>query len=227
MRSCLRLCPPEAVNARRPVAQRSGRCHRRGGRRPRGAASVHRGPHRHSARPARGRHRSRGPRRHPGHQACRVPTAPHPGLHAEPCRADPSRRHGQGQSLAARGPGVRAGLRRGRDLASGQPAPSRGHPRFTPDRRSVFLDHLEAALSVTAVAAEVGITTAVYQRRKRNPAFAAAHHTHPRTLDRAPGASDWDGYQQQALSPVGASAGDPWASAPDAVLACSGVRCFR
>ncbi|GHE45394.1 hypothetical protein CP980_34140 [Streptomyces vinaceus] len=161
------------------------------------------------------------------------------------------------------------------NLASGQPAPSRA-PRFNPERRRVFLDHLEAGLSVTAVAAEVGITTAViYQRRKRNPAFAAAHHTHPRTLDRAPGASDWDAYiralrprrraapscpggrdlargrlrppprqprlrppsrngcdRSSCWSPAGVVAGGgigrgPVGSAPDAGLACSGVRCFR
>lgn len=44
-------------------------------------------------------------------------------------------------------------------------------------------------MSVTAAAAQIGITTAViYQRRKRDRAFAAAmdaaHHAHPRT--RAP-----------------------------------------
>ncbi|KJY26964.1 hypothetical protein [Streptomyces sp. A1547] len=41
-------------------------------------------------------------------------------------------------------------------------------------------------MSVTAAAAQIGITTAViYQRRKRDRAFAAAmdaaHHAHPRT----------------------------------------------
>ncbi|WP_369780159.1 hypothetical protein [Streptomyces sp. R33] len=85
-----------------------------------------------------------------------------------------------------------------KDLGAGQPAPVRA-PRFTPERRRAFLDHLEAGLSVTAAAAEVGITTAViYQRRKRDRAFAAAmdaaHHAHPRTPDRTPGADDWEAF---------------------------------
>ncbi|MEV6584116.1 hypothetical protein AB0M92_39010 [Streptomyces sp. NPDC051582] len=84
------------------------------------------------------------------------------------------------------------------NLASGQPAPARA-PRFTPERRRAFLDHLEAGLSVTAAAAEVGITTAViYQRRKRDPAFAAAmdtaHHAQPRTPDTTPGTDEWDAF---------------------------------
>ncbi|MEU8842960.1 hypothetical protein AB0D97_28130 [Streptomyces roseus] len=60
---------------------------------------------------------------------------------------------------------------------------------------------MQAGLSVTAAAAEIGITTAViYQRRKGDPAFAAAmdtaHHTHThrRTPDLAPGTADWDAF---------------------------------
>ncbi|MFJ3204789.1 hypothetical protein [Streptomyces sp. NPDC086989] len=58
---------------------------------------------------------------------------------------------------------------------------------------------MEAGLSVTAAAAEVGITTAVvYQRRKRDPAFAAAmdtaHQAHPRTPDPTPDPDEWEAF---------------------------------
>ncbi|KPI06581.1 hypothetical protein OV450_3693 [Actinobacteria bacterium OV450] len=71
------------------------------------------------------------------------------------------------------------------ELGAGRPAPARA-PRFTPERRRSFLEHLASGRSVTAAAAHVGITSAViYQRRKRDPAFAvamaAAPHAHPRT----------------------------------------------
>ncbi|MET9963029.1 hypothetical protein ABZ128_28850 [Streptomyces sp. NPDC006326] len=53
-------------------------------------------------------------------------------------------------------------------------APARS-PRFTPERRQAFLAHLAAGLTVSAAAAEIGITTAVvYQRRTRDLAFASA-----------------------------------------------------
>ncbi|KPI34134.1 hypothetical protein OV450_6045 [Actinobacteria bacterium OV450] len=83
-----------------------------------------------------------------------------------------------------------------KEFGAGRPAPARA-PRFTPERRRIFLEHLESGLSVTAAAAAVGITTAViYQRRKRDPAFAAAmdaaHHAHPRTPDPTPAAEDWE-----------------------------------
>ncbi|KPI25361.1 hypothetical protein OV450_7350 [Actinobacteria bacterium OV450] len=77
-----------------------------------------------------------------------------------------------------------------KELGAGRPAPARA-PRFTPERRCVFLERLESGLSVTAAAAAVGVTVAVlYQRRKRDPAFAAAmdaaHHAHPRTPHQEP-----------------------------------------
>lgn len=83
-----------------------------------------------------------------------------------------------------------------KELGSWKPAPARA-PRFTPDRRRAFLAHLESGLSVTAAAAEIGITTAViYQRRKRDPAFAAAMDTtrsaHPRTPGMTPAAGAWE-----------------------------------
>ncbi|MFE2141543.1 hypothetical protein ACFXA3_07265 [Streptomyces sp. NPDC059456] len=58
---------------------------------------------------------------------------------------------------------------------------------------------MASGLSITAAAAEVGITTAViYQRRKRDPAFAAAmdaaHRAHPRTPDPTPDADDWEAF---------------------------------
>ncbi|MFJ3205678.1 hypothetical protein [Streptomyces sp. NPDC086989] len=84
------------------------------------------------------------------------------------------------------------------ELGAGRSAPARS-PRFTPERRRAFLDHLEAGLSVTAAAAEVGITTAVvYQRRKRDAAFAAAvdtaHQARPRTPDTTPNADEWEAF---------------------------------
>ncbi|MFE2554176.1 hypothetical protein ACFXGI_37555 [Streptomyces sp. NPDC059355] len=85
-----------------------------------------------------------------------------------------------------------------KELGAGRPAPARA-PRFTPQRRRTFLDHLEAGLSVTAAAAQVGITTAViYQRRKRDPAFATAmdtaHRAHPRTPAPTPDADAWEAF---------------------------------
>ncbi|WP_406187386.1 hypothetical protein [Streptomyces sp. NBC_01006] len=85
-----------------------------------------------------------------------------------------------------------------KELGAGRPAPARA-PRFTPERRHVFLERLESGLSVTAAAAEVGITSAViYQRRKRDPTFAAAmdaaHYAHPRTPDPTPGADNWEAF---------------------------------
>ncbi|MFF4104358.1 hypothetical protein [Streptomyces sp. NPDC001903] len=53
-----------------------------------------------------------------------------------------------------------------KELGAGQPAPARA-PRFTPDRRRGFLDHLEGGLSVTAAAAEVGIIGVGGGRRPR------------------------------------------------------------
>ncbi|MGW4689682.1 hypothetical protein ACWEPM_32985 [Streptomyces sp. NPDC004244] len=74
-----------------------------------------------------------------------------------------------------------------------QPSSARTN-RFTPARRRAFLTHLESGLSVTAAAAETGITTAViYQRRKRDAAFAAAmdtaHQHRPHPQARTPSAS--------------------------------------
>ncbi|MFE2850227.1 hypothetical protein ACFXJO_03740 [Streptomyces lavendulae] len=85
-----------------------------------------------------------------------------------------------------------------RGLWSRHPAPARA-PRFTPARRHTFLTHLESGLSVTAAAAEIGITTAVvYQRRKRDPAFAAAmdtaRNTRPRTPGTTPAADVWEAF---------------------------------
>ncbi|MCX4633493.1 hypothetical protein [Streptomyces sp. NBC_01443] len=47
--------------------------------------------------------------------------------------------------------------------------------RFTPERRRPFLEYLQAGMATTKAAAEAGITSAtVYQRRRRDPDFAAA-----------------------------------------------------
>ncbi|MFE2146870.1 hypothetical protein ACFXA3_34975, partial [Streptomyces sp. NPDC059456] len=85
-----------------------------------------------------------------------------------------------------------------KELGAGQPAPA-GAPRFTPERHRIFLGHLEAGLSVTVAAAKVGITTAViHERRKRDPAFAAAmdaaHQAYPRNPDTTPDAEDWEAF---------------------------------
>ncbi|WP_159047292.1 hypothetical protein [Streptomyces sp. XY332] len=79
-----------------------------------------------------------------------------------------------------------------KELGAGQPAPARA-PVSPPERRGPSSTTWKTGLSVTAAAAQIGITTAViYQRRKRDRAFAAAmdaaHHAHPRTP--APGTVD-------------------------------------
>ncbi|MFJ4320580.1 hypothetical protein ACIP46_35645 [Streptomyces lavendulae] len=76
-------------------------------------------------------------------------------------------------------------------------------PRFTPERRQAFLVHLEAGLTVTAAAAEIGITTAVvYQRRRRDPAFAAAmtealRTPRPSSTTAAVGEEQWKEFYRQ------------------------------
>ncbi|MCX4546447.1 hypothetical protein [Streptomyces sp. NBC_01565] len=81
-----------------------------------------------------------------------------------------------------------------KDLSSAAPAPARA-PRFTPERRHDFLARLEKGMAVTAAAAETGITTAVvYQRRRRDSAFASAMdhalQAAPRPTSKTPAVSE-------------------------------------
>lgn len=75
--------------------------------------------------------------------------------------------------------------------------------RFTPERRQAFLVHLDAGLTVTAAAAEIGITTAVvYQRRRRDPAFAATmtealRTPRPSSTTAAVGEEQWKEFYRQ------------------------------
>ncbi|WP_406511210.1 hypothetical protein OG851_01235 [Streptomyces sp. NBC_00161] len=69
--------------------------------------------------------------------------------------------------------------------------------RFTPERRRQFLEHLRAGMATTKAAGEVGITNAaVYQRRRRDPGFAAA-------MDRATAT-------RSTPEPVGAATDAQW-----------------
>ncbi|WP_331718820.1 hypothetical protein OG851_43105 (plasmid) [Streptomyces sp. NBC_00161] len=87
-----------------------------------------------------------------------------------------------------------------KDMSATAAAPARA-PRFTPERRHAFLTCLETGMTVTAAAAEIGITTAVvYQRRTRDAAFAAAMDTalraSPRPKPKAPAVSaeTWEAF---------------------------------